>query len=91
MGFFGGSAIKNLPAMQETQRLGFDPQVWKLPCGRKWNPLQYSCWEIPWTEKPGRQQSMGLQRVKHNLVTKQQQQQQHYHKKTGYNDMYSHI
>ena len=32
-------------------------------------------WEIPWTEEPGRLQSMGLQRVRHNLVTKQQQQQ----------------
>ena len=32
-------------------------------------------WEIPWPEKPGRLQSMGSQRVGHNLVTKQQQQQ----------------
>ena len=31
-------------------------------------------WEIPWTEEPGRLQSMGLQRVGHDLVTKQQQQ-----------------
>ena len=31
-------------------------------------------WEIPWTEKPGRLQSIGLQRVRHALVTKQQQQ-----------------
>ena len=30
-------------------------------------------WEIPWTEKPGGLQSMGLQRVRHNLVTEQQQ------------------
>ena len=28
-------------------------------------------WEIPWTEDPV--QSIGLQRVGHNLVTKQQQ------------------
>ena len=29
--------------------------------------------EIPWTEEPGRLQSMGLQRrVRHDLVTKQQ-------------------
>ena len=27
-------------------------------------------WEITWTEEPGRLQSMGLQRVGHNLVTK---------------------
>ena len=29
--------------------------------------------EIPWTEEPGGLQSMGLQRVGHNLATKQQQ------------------
>ena len=26
------------------------------------NPLQYSCLEIPWTQEPGRPQSMGLQK-----------------------------
>ena len=31
-------------------------------------------WEIPWTEEPGESQSMGLQRVRHNLVTKQQRE-----------------
>ena len=30
-------------------------------------------WETPWTEEPGRLWSMGSQRVKHNLATKQQQ------------------
>ena len=35
------------------------------------NPLQYSSLEIPWTGEPGRLQSMGSQRVKLNLVTKQ--------------------
>ena len=29
------------------------------------NPLQYSSWEIPWTEEPGGLQSRGLQRVEH--------------------------
>ena len=28
-------------------------------------------WKIPWTEEPGRLQSMGLQRPEHDLVTKQ--------------------
>ena len=28
-------------------------------------------WEIPWTEEPSGLQSMGSQRVGHNLVTKQ--------------------
>ena len=32
-------------------------------------------WEIPWTEEPGGLQSMGSQRVRNNLATKQQQQQ----------------
>ena len=30
-------------------------------------------WEIPWAEEPSRLQSMGSQRVEHNLVTKQQE------------------
>ena len=29
-------------------------------------------WEIPWTEEPGGLQSMGFQRVRHDLATKQQ-------------------
>ena len=28
-------------------------------------------WEIPWTEEPGRLQTMGSQRVEQNLVSKQ--------------------
>ena len=35
-------------------------------------------WEISWTEESGRLQSMGLQRVRHNLVNKKQQQQREY-------------
>ena len=30
-------------------------------------------WEIPWTEGPGRLQSVRLQKVGHDLVTEQQQ------------------
>ena len=29
-------------------------------------------WEIPWTEEPGGLQSVGLQRVGHDLVSEQQ-------------------
>ena len=32
-------------------------------------------WEIPWAEEPGGLQSMGSQRVGHNLATQQQQKQ----------------
>ena len=31
-------------------------------------------WEILWTEEPGGLHSMGLQRVQHDLATKQEQQ-----------------
>ena len=31
-------------------------------------------WKIPWTEEPGRLQSMGSQTLRHDLATKQQQQ-----------------
>ena len=33
-------------------------------------------WRIPWTEEPGGLQAMGSQRVRCDLVTKQQQKQQ---------------
>ena len=36
------------------------------------NPLQYSCLGNPWTEETGRLQSMGSQRVGHDLVIKSQ-------------------
>ena len=43
-------------------------------------------WEIPWTEEPGRLQSMGSQRVGHNIVTKQRirssRDKQKYHRTT---------
>ena len=34
--------------------------------------------EIPWTEEPGRLQSMGLERAGYNFVTKQEQQKHTY-------------
>ena len=34
-------------------------------------------WEIPWTKEPAGLQSMGSQRVKCDLATKQEQQQIH--------------
>ena len=47
---------------------------WEDPWRRKWqsNP-GILAWRIPWTEEPGGLQSMGSQRVRHNLTTKQQQ------------------
>ena len=59
--------LKNLPAMQETSVWSLD---WKDPPEKK--TATHSCilaWRIPWTEKPDRLQSMGLQRVGHNWLT----------------------
>ena len=69
--FPGVSMVKNPPANQRDT--GLIPGSGRSPGEGNGNPLQYSCWEIPWTEEPGGLQSMGLQRVRHNLVTKQQQ------------------
>ena len=52
-------------------------QMWVLSQGWE-DPLEKGrathssivAWRIPWTEDPGRLQSMGMQRVRHNWVTK---------------------
>ena len=56
--------VKNLLAVQET---------WVRSLGRE-GPLEKGmaahpsilAWRIPWTEEPGRLQSMGSQRIGHN-------------------------
>ena len=62
-GFPGGSVVKNLPAMQEML-------LWSL----SWEDLlekhtathsSILAQRIPWTEAPGRLQSIGSQRVRH--------------------------
>ena len=52
---------------------GSIPGLGRSPGEGNGNPFQYSCLGNPWTEEPGRLQSMGLQRVRHNLLSKQQQ------------------
>ena len=68
--FFYGSVVKNLPTTQE---------MWVWSLGRE-DPLDKEmtthssilAWEIPWIVVPGGLQSMGSQRVRHKLETKQQ-------------------
>jgi len=38
----------------------------RSPGKRNDNPLQYSCLGISWTEEPGRLESTGSQRVRHD-------------------------
>ena len=62
--FPGGSAVKNPPAMQETQVRSLGQE----------DPLEQGmathssilAWRIPWTEEPGGLQSMVSQRVGHD-------------------------
>ena len=57
--------------MQETQVGALD---WEDPLEKKMAIHSSSLvWEVLWTEEPGGLQSMGSQRVKGNLATKQQQ------------------
>ena len=64
--------VKNPSAKQETHVhfLG-----WKDPLEKEVAaPSSFLAWRIPWTEEPGGLQSTGSQRVRHDLVTRQQQQ-----------------
>ena len=60
--------VKNLSAMQETrvQALGREDSLEKEMTTHS----SILAWNIPWTEESGGLQSIGLQRVGHDLVTK---------------------
>ena len=63
MGFSDSSMVENPSA--NARDSGLIPASGRCPGGGNGNPLQYSCLEIPWTEEPGRLQSMGSLRVGH--------------------------
>ena len=56
--------VKDLPAMKETWVQSLDQED-PLEKGMATHP-SILAWRIPWTEKPGRLQSMGSQRVGHD-------------------------
>ena len=59
--------------MQDTQETGLDSWIRKIPWSRKWQPTPVFCLENPMDRGAWQStQSMGLQRVGHKLVTKQQ-------------------
>ena len=71
----GGSLVNNLPAMQKT---------WVRSLGQE-DPLEKGmathssilAWESPWTEEPDGLQSMGTQRVRHDLKMEHKHKQAH--------------
>ena len=63
--------VKSLPAVQETRirSLGQEDPLEKEMATNS----SVLAWNIPWTEDLDGLQSMGLQRVRHDLLAKQQQ------------------
>ena len=64
MGISGGSVVKNLPAMRETQvqSLGGEYPLEK----RMASHPGILAWRILWIDEPGGLQYMGSQRVRHD-------------------------
>ena len=64
LGFLGGSDSKDSAC--SAGDLSSVPGLGKSL--GEWNATHFSIfvWRIPWTEEPGRLQSMGSQRVEHN-------------------------
>ena len=56
--------VKHLPAMWETH---IRPLGWEDPLEKEMATHSPTlAWKIPWTEEPGRLQSMGSLRVRHD-------------------------
>ena len=66
-GFAGSTVAKNLPSIQETwvRSLGWEDPLEKEIATHS----SILAWKFPWTEEPGGLQSMGSQRVGHNLAS----------------------
>ena len=64
MGFPAGSAVKNLPAIQELHKTWVPTLGWEDPLEED-TAVHSSilAWRIPWAEEPYRLQSVGSQRV----------------------------
>ena len=66
---FPGGARGKAPACRcrSRKRHGLEPWVGKTPLEKEMATLSsILAWRIPWTEEPGRLQSMGSQRVGHD-------------------------
>ena len=69
------SSMAGLPGWPSGQESDWQEETWVQLLGRE-DPLEEGivthssilAWKIPWTEEPGRLQSMGSQRVGHNWV-----------------------
>ena len=71
--YFGRNAsqvalvIKNSPASAgDVRDMDSIPGSGRSPGGEHGSPRRILAWRIPWTEEPGRLQSIGLQRAGHD-------------------------
>ena len=64
MKFLGGSVVKNLPAIQETQvrSLGWEDPLEKGMATHS----SILAWKIPWREEPSKLQYLGSPKVEHD-------------------------
>ena len=61
------TVVKNLPAYAEDVRdAGLIPRSGRFPLRRPWQPIPVFLPGIPWTQEPGRIQSIGSQRIRHD-------------------------
>ena len=59
LGFPVGSVVRNLPAMQESQEMQLPSLGWEDPLEEGMaTHSSILAWRIPWTEEPGRLQSI---------------------------------
>ena len=74
MGFPGGSVGKESAYKAgDAGDMGSVPGLGRFPGVEHCTHSRVLAWKVPWMEEPGRLQSMGSQRMRHDLVTKQQQ------------------
>ena len=66
-GFPNSSVVKNPPAnVRDTADAGSIPGSGRSPGGGNGNHSSILAWRIPWTEEPGRVQSIEWKRVEHD-------------------------
>ena len=66
-GFPSGSVVKNLPANARDTRDVVQSLGWEDPLEKEMaTHSSILAWKIPWREEPGRLQSIGLHRVRHD-------------------------
>ena len=77
MGFPGGTVVKNPPANTGDARdASLIPGLGRSPGEEMATYSSILAWRIPWTEKPGRLQSMGSD-ITYQLNNKQQNDSNH--------------